>query len=177
MSFYHCVRFPLNHPKQRDLEVNQVYRRQHGEGAIHDSWTKLAIQQDDGTGETKIVESRCEWVGTSTQRSRTFYITALHFEPSSRSDELSVSSLELHESDRDGPSYPLLNDRPKSSFHSKITPERNMARTFLRARTKLDAYSLSSHTFIDLVEDEECCRGTDPCLRIRVESRRAAPLD
>jgi hypothetical protein len=73
-SFYHCVRLPLDDPVSAKLEKNdRVFRRQHAQGPIDDSWTSLSLQNSERTNEVLIVESRCEWEQASSRQSRTFY--------------------------------------------------------------------------------------------------------
>lgn len=189
-SFYHCIRFPLDYPRREKMEINRkVYRRQHVEGPIHDSWTELTIQFDDATGDAKIVESRREWIGSSSRQLRSFYIADFECNPTSSLDPNGAqdSYMALPENDLfttvlgpdNKPNYAPVQQRFNPGVHPEITSERNTARTFILARTKLKAYNLSSETFLDLVEDEKCCSNptTGPCLRLRVGSRRVAPLD
>ncbi|PVI05276.1 hypothetical protein DM02DRAFT_610875 [Periconia macrospinosa] len=189
-SFYHCIRFPLNYRERGDMEINRkVYRRQHMEGPIHDSWTELTIQFDDATGDAKIVESRREWIGSSSRQLRTFYTVDFDCKPTSTSDsgEDGDSVRQVPENDiftsvldhRNKPNWAPEQQRLSPTFHSELTPECGTARTFILARTKLKAYNLSSNSFLDLVEDDRCCNNpiAGPCLRIRVGSRRLAPLD
>ena len=79
-SFYHCIRFPLARCDNATLEVNRrIYRRQHAEGPIHDSWTDLSIQLDERTNKAVIVESRREWRRGSSSQFRTFYTSEITF--------------------------------------------------------------------------------------------------
>lgn len=81
-SFYHCIRFPLESPCRELLEKTEnksMWRRQHQEGPIDDRWTSLRLDEDESTGELKIVESRREWhLGCSTSRI-THYTTDIIF--------------------------------------------------------------------------------------------------
>jgi hypothetical protein len=197
-SFYHCVRFPLNKPTHEAALINRkIYRRQHAEGPIHDSWTDLSIQIDECSNQPVIVESRREWQKGSSRQLRTFYISAIEFDVSSPSDNSPTAGA----SDWDAPLLPpddpfteLLDstNRPnyapwQQRFSWNVHPEfgpggTGSARSFILARTKFRAYNYSCSSFIDLVEDERCCAddsggSANPCLRIRVGSRRPAPLD
>jgi hypothetical protein len=186
-SFYHCVRFPLGQSDQHTIvEVNKkVYRRQHKEGPIHDSWTDLTLQFDERTAKPVIVESRREWSGSSSRQSRTFYITDFESTPAPNDGS---PRLELPENDlytnvigpSNKPSYAPDQIRLNPTFHPELVPENNTARSFILARTKWKGYNLSSNSFLDLVEDDHCCNNNPtigPCIRIRVGSRRVAPLD
>lgn len=196
-SFYHCVRIPLDNAVEEAVQRDRrVYRRQHAEGAIHDSWTDLTLQHDERTNDLYIVEGRREWIGASSRQARTFYTTRISFSspPSARDFDTDVSS--------DKAPLPLPQDDVLTtvlgSCHSAnylptprqyswtrhcelshTSSESLTHRPFILARTKFRAYNLSSSTFIDLVEDEVCCTGrhltTPLCLKLRLGSRRIAP--
>jgi hypothetical protein len=88
-SFYHCVRFPLESPCKDLLEKtedNKMWRRQHQEGPIDDRWTSLRLDEDESTGELKIIESRKEWYLGSSRSQRTYYTTDIIF-PDDLKDE------------------------------------------------------------------------------------------
>ena len=195
-SFYHCVRFPLDRLASDDVDINtRVYRRQHAEGPIHDSWTDLTIQIDECTNEPVIVESRREWQNGSSRQLRTFYISDIKFNKNTTPDgEYSPDSgasnpLLLPEDDlfttvldsSNKPNYAPFQPRFASNFHPEFGQpgESGIARSFILARTKFRAYNYSCSSFIDLVEDDRCCSksSAEPCFRIRVGSRRVAPLD
>jgi hypothetical protein len=186
-SFYHCIRFPLPLPLTDALEVNtRVYRRQHKEGPIHDSWTDLTIQINEATNLPMIVESRREWQKSSSRQSRTFYTTAITFENEPAGTPGSGPLLpdddvftELVDSSNN-PHYAPERARYTWEFHPEFSPDsESSARSFILARTKFRAYNLACTSFLDLVEDERCCPGYSsvPCLRIRIGSRRIAPTD
>ncbi|PVH89320.1 hypothetical protein DL98DRAFT_508410 [Cadophora sp. DSE1049] len=83
-SFYHCIRFPLNSPCKALLEktVNKsMWRRQHQEGPIDDRWTSLSLDEDESTGELRIVEARKEWYLGCSKSQRTYYTTDIVFPP------------------------------------------------------------------------------------------------
>lgn len=192
-SFYHCVRFPLNNAVSTAVQKNtKVYRRQHADGAIHDSWTDLTLQHDEKTNDVLIIESRREWLGASSKQARTFYTSKLQFAEPSTADELADTPPLLPAND---PLASLLDSSSRGRFmptpvqfswarHPENAPSRNIARQterpFILARTKYRAYNYSCSTFLDLVEDERCCpnRGalSPPCLRLRIGSRRIAPI-
>jgi hypothetical protein len=186
-SFYHLVRFPLNSPMSEDVEKDErLFRRQHKSGPIHDSWTDLALQLDERTNETVVVESRREWAQASSRQSRTFYVTKLDFEEQSDSPM-----------DEDGPLLPeddayipLLDSsnnphwKPTPGLHSwsqhpEFSRTETSPRSFILARTKFRAYNYSCTSFLDLVEDDRCCNepSQPPCFRLRVGSRRELGLD
>ncbi|KAL1649179.1 hypothetical protein SLS58_001753 [Diplodia intermedia] len=81
-SFYHCIRFPLHRPVKEEVQVNtRVYRRQHAEGPINDSWTDLGLQVDEKTNKLQIVEARREWRNGGSKQERTFYTREVTFPP------------------------------------------------------------------------------------------------
>jgi len=85
-SFYYCLRFPLDSPRNSVVATHdRLYRRQHAEGPIHDRWLDLGLQVDECTGELMIVESRREWKDGGSFHSRTFYHRQLEFDTSAPS--------------------------------------------------------------------------------------------
>lgn len=193
-SFYHCIRFPLDQPNIEALDINRrVYRRQHAEGPIHDSWTDLTIQIDECTNKPVIVESRREWQKASSRQLRTFYISEIKFKARSSTPSTDgspfIGANDVPMLPEDDPFIELLDSTnrpnyapPQPRFNWNFHPEFGVgcatARSFILARTKFRAYNYSCSSFIDLVEDERCCgnQSSDPCLRIRIGSRRIAPL-
>jgi hypothetical protein len=194
-SFYHCVRFPLGTPKRNAMQVcNKVYRRQHNEGPIHDSWTDITIQFDEATDKAMIVEARREWLPNTSRQQRTFYISEFEWEkksPPASEDGSPVAEASegplLPENDayvgvldsNNNPNYAPKEYRPSSRYHPEVTPECGPTRSFILARTKFKGYNYSCSSFFDFVEDERCCSESSatPCLRIRVGTRREAPMD
>jgi hypothetical protein len=186
-SFYHCIRFSLAQPLKEAVEVNQrVYRRQHKEGPIHDSWTDLTIQFNEATNDPMIVESRREWQNGSSRQTRTFYTTAITFEDDPTATPESGPLLPVDDvfsemvDSTNHPNYAPEKARHTWEFHPEFPVNSEMtSRSFILARTKFRAYNLACTSFLDLVEDEKCCpnSSTGPCLRIRIGSRRIAPAD
>ncbi|KAF2851749.1 hypothetical protein T440DRAFT_393981 [Plenodomus tracheiphilus IPT5] len=192
-SFYHTIRFPISDPQAEKIEANdRLYRRQHQEGPIHDSWTDLTLQLDERTNETVIVESRREWAQASSRQSRTFYVTKLKLNEQNDSlndnpmDDDSDSAPQLPDDilttlldSTDKCHYMLTPPQHSSSQHAEFPPSDPTPRSFILARTKFRAYSYNSTSFLDIVEDDRCCpdnNNTDPfkqpCLRLRIGSRR-----
>ncbi|KAH8626383.1 hypothetical protein IG631_18401 [Alternaria alternata] len=186
-SFYHVVRFPLKSPLPKDISRDErLYRRQHKQGPIHDSWTDLTLQLDERTNETVIVESRREWAQASSRQSRTFYVTKLDFREEDDMEESSDEPL-LPEDDLYVPLIDSSNnahwkptpDLYSWSQHPEFSPTDPSPRSFILARTKFRAYNYACTSFVDLVEDERCCNDPSqpPCLRLRIGSRRELGLD
>ncbi|EUC35588.1 hypothetical protein COCCADRAFT_90432 [Bipolaris zeicola 26-R-13] len=186
-SFYHVARFPLHSPLPASVERDErLYRRQHKQGPIHDSWTDLTLQSDESTNEMVIVESRREWAEASSRQSRTFYVTRLEF--GSENDTMDISDeLLLPEDDiylpvidsSNRPQWKPTPDLFSWSQHPEFCGTDPAPRSFMLARTKFRAYSYACTTFMDLVEDQECCNDASkpPCLRLRIGSRRETGLD
>ena len=199
-SFYHCVRFRLEQPFKNALEINaRIYRRQHAEGPINDSWTDLSLQVDESTNNLVIVESRREWLDGASKQHRTFYTQNINFPLSKSSSTSSSPGSSPTAGPSAGPALPLddpyvallgSGDNPHWApsqpryaryTHPEYGLKTDVARSFILARTKIRAYNLSCSSFIDLVEDEKCCAASmpmnnEPCLRLRIGSRRLAPL-
>ena len=185
-SFYHVVRFPLDSPLPDNFDKNErLYRRQHKQGPIHDSWTDLALQLDERTNETMIVESRREWAQASSRQSRTFYVTKLEFgnddDMASPSDDLDLPEDDIFRSLLDSSNKPHWKPTPDLyswSQHPEFSSTEPSPRSFILARTKFRAYNYGCSSFLDLVEDDRCCNDPSkpPCLRLRIGSRRELGL-
>ncbi|KAH5430988.1 hypothetical protein HBI47_110140 [Parastagonospora nodorum] len=192
-SFYHCIRFPLDKPVMKEmLKDERVYRRQHAQGPIHDSWTDLTLQLGECTNEVMILESRREWAQASSRQSRTFYTSKFHVKPKHTSKESSsaeedTDTVLLPENDLfvdllDSSNKPNWMPTPPQyswSRHPEFTKTETSPRSFILAKTKFRAYNHSCTSFLDLVEDEYCCNDpTKPgCLRLRVGSRHSTSLN
>lgn len=186
-SFYHFVRIPLDQPLQTSMKSNKrLYRRQHSQGPIHDSWTDLTLQLDERTNQVAIVESRREWAQASSRQSRTFYVTKNDFDkdPSSGasspvagpSDPINLPVNPLNDllDSTNNPNYAPTPDEWSWSQHPEFSKYEVSPRSFILARTKFRAYNYSCTSFLDLVEDDRCCNNPygPPCLRLRIGGRR-----
>jgi hypothetical protein len=188
-SFYHCIRFPLHNPVPEAVERDaRVYRRQHAEGPIHDSWTNLTLQLDERTNETVIVESRREWLRASSRQSRTFYTYPFKASPAPPPTDPPtagpLSTLLLPENDiyvtlldsSSNANYMSTPPQYSCNRHPEFSKDATPQRSFILARTKFRAYNYSASTFLDMVEDEDCCNDVStPCLRLRIGSRSVVP--
>ncbi|KAN0112859.1 hypothetical protein V8E51_005810 [Hyaloscypha variabilis] len=95
-SFYHCIRFPLNSPCKALLEKTEnksMWRRQHQEGPIDDRWTNLSLDEDESSGQLKIVEARKEWYLGSSRSQRTYYTTDIIFPRLEKDEDLYLDNL------------------------------------------------------------------------------------
>ncbi|KAF2452073.1 hypothetical protein P171DRAFT_18087 [Karstenula rhodostoma CBS 690.94] len=193
-SFYHCMRFPVDNPKAEFLESNKkLWRRQHAEGVIHDSWTDLSLQIDESTNNLMIVEARREYQKSLSRQVRTYYISefisgfdsptsstgGLPLLEASTGPELPWGDAYIQTLDStNNPNYAPPETRFNWNFHPEVPRGGNPGRSFILARTRHRAYNYSCTSFMDMVEDDRCC--SDPstsCLRLRIGSRRVAPLD
>jgi hypothetical protein len=123
-SYYICLRFPLSDPKRR--RWRRIWRRQHREGPINDTWTDISLQADESSKQLVIVECRREWHGGGSESSRTYYMQPLVcFDSGSDSDQQAkqMSSSASDRSDSPAPSegdpvylpVPTLPDDPLTS--------------------------------------------------------------
>jgi hypothetical protein len=179
-SFYHCIRFPLDKPVTQAVETNQrIYRRQHAEGPIHDSWTDLSIQVDEKTNKPIIVEARREWQNGSSKQVRAFYMTEITFIKEGKYGLPQHDALSALVGPTDKPNYAPWRERKPWAVHPEFGPDCSHPRSFVLSRTKFRGYEYSSSSYVDLVEDDRCCADSyiNPCLRLRIGSRRLSPLD
>ncbi|KAH7118723.1 hypothetical protein B0J11DRAFT_440293 [Dendryphion nanum] len=173
--YYHCLRFPVALPYFHAAQEKNIFRRQDREGPIHDSWTNISLQIDEGTNALMIVESRREWRQACSHANRTAYFTTIDFhhrQDNSLSDRKiwqDGDKFSLYESPLPAPS-----PRRPQNFHRESLSKTHNSKNFLLAHTNYSMYNYSTQSFIDLVEDHQCCEGSQdrPCLRIRISSRR-----
>ncbi|PGH23078.1 hypothetical protein AJ80_02852 [Polytolypa hystricis UAMH7299] len=91
-SYYVCLRFPLSDPKK--IEWRRIWRRQHREGPINDTWTDISLRVDETTKQLLIVECRREWHLAGSENSRTYYTQPIDcFEKEPSPEESSLASL------------------------------------------------------------------------------------
>jgi hypothetical protein len=182
-SYYHCIRFPVADPTAIQA-AKRIWRRQHIEGPINDTWTNLSLHLDEETDRVVVVECRREWKGGGSDSMRTFYNEPLPF----TGDNLEASYLEYLDSlpevgnlpddilttqidETNNPNYDP--DRPRASlrFHPEYPPNNGETREFILARTKHRTYNLSCHSFLDLVNDPISYTSGDR-LRLRIGHRK-----
>lgn len=186
-SFYHCYRFPVTDPVQDRLDRTDIWRRQHREGPINDSWTDLGLHKDERTGLLQITECRREWKdGLSTQK-RTYYSQPLVFPGETQaSDRDSTSSVIAADDSLNGlattrhaqypfddPLYkaasednkPLYSDpvpRIHRNFHEEYPTTDSPPQTFILAKTKHRTSIPASNAYFDLVQDSYTPPPTHP---------------
>lgn len=182
-SFYHCIKFPIHDPRDKTCVVNRrIYRRQHAEGPINDSWNGLDLQVDERTNDLMIVEARTEWPIGGSSHERTFYAERLSFpEPGKeaaqenappgdifsniKSDDANWSPDQVRE--------PWQNHPEGANAHANLARGLPSAETYILARTKFQWYNFTARTFVDIVEEGcNCCENGRFCLRLRIGSRK-----
>ena len=182
-SYYHCVRFPLDDPEP-DLRPRRIWRRQHIEGPINDSWLELSLRKDERTNELLLVECRREWLHGGSSNIRTYYTQPLKLTPG---EEIAVSfALPANDpltktlDDSSKPNYEPPKKRIRRYCHPEY-PAMTASQDFILAKTKFRAYDPSSQSFIDLVNDPAPRPGSVRLrdrLRLRIASRtQKSPLE
>ena len=184
-SCYHYIRFKLDETTP-DLKLHKIWRRQHHEGPINDSWTELSLHSDEQTNQLNIVEVRKEWLGGGSLCTRTAYTTPFI---ESQDEDLILDRPNFPSSDQlsrtlDEHSKPSWLEKPPIRIpkfcHHEHTSQSEHKDEFIRARTKHRNYNSSAQSFVDLVADEvripNSVRSKD-LLRLRIGSRMpASPL-
>ena len=198
-SYYCCLRLSL--ATGRKTPLRRIWRRQHREGPINDTWTDLSLRADGETGGLVIMECRREWQNGGSENFRTYYSQPLDCfsfvaekEPSDRTPPLSgfptvpislpqneplTSTLGPHNK----PNYEPEKKRLRRYFHSEYSPddECSQRRDFILAKTKYRAYHPSASTFLDIVNDppvQSTFAVPRDRLRLRIGSRkRKSPID
>ncbi|KAI9802665.1 MAG: hypothetical protein M1825_002687 [Sarcosagium campestre] len=198
VSHYHCRLFPVNRPHRGSVEkMKPIWRRNHIEGPIHDSWSELRLDVDESNNRLLIVESRREWQGGNSSSQRTHYIQQLP-SPTSKdgllltelSEDSDMDQIEQVEGETDllqrhglnlstNWEMPSLSDvdwRPPRQRHvsDDAAP---LVRSFLLASTKFRYYNPSCASFLDIVDDALSLGDSSSSvllqrLRLRVGSRR-----
>ena len=187
-SQYHCIQFALDEPNP-NLTPRKLWRRQHKEGPINDSWTELSLQKDEQTDELLIVECRKEYMGGGSVNVRTYYT-----QPLSLSDDEEVPKnfgfptndpLTKTLDDNSNPNYEPAKKRIQRYCHpeyplSRVDTSKYTSREFILAKTKFRTYSPATSSFIDLVNDPISRPGLARLhdrIRLRIASRvQKSPL-
>ena len=206
-SYYHCYRFPVRQPSPSNLEPKQLWRRQHREGPINDSWTELSLCKEECTGILLILECRREWKdGGSTQR-RTYYRQPLIYPhtPGQVPDHLMITPPPTTSSattpaapptmalpigdplislldEKSRPLYEAAHKRIDRNYHGEYASDAaaSASQSFILAKTKHRAYNASCSAFLDLVIDDQAHhqRRWTQQIRLRIGSRiQSSPLD
>lgn len=206
-SFYWCQRFPVDAPIPDRLEHRRIFRRQHREGPINDSWTDLGLHRDECTGELLIIEARKEWKDGVGAQKRTFYTQRLDYSGSPPDDEMTSetnilsSPPDYHIPTPQFPDEPMTRligkgDNPLHApspprLHRQVYPEYPALEpapdTFLLSRTRYRTFLPASSAFLDVVLDENPLRASGSLgpprtagqqIRLRIGSRvRENPID
>jgi hypothetical protein len=144
-SFYVWICLPPTGHASRP-QLNRVWRRQHREGPINDTWTDMSLREDEATGQPMIYECRREWRNGCSDNIRTYYCRPLPFpaeaavlteSPSVTSLPSPSSSMSSGFSSGSSPSLPsntMLPDEPltktldENSKPNYAPPERRLPR-------------------------------------------------
>lgn len=205
-SFFWCQRFPVDEPLPDRVQHREVWRRQHVEGPINDSWTDLGLHRDERTGDPLIIEARKEWKDSDGAQKRTFYTERLDYSHGWPEDEMrwETASRSGSPADRarpipderfakllgkgDNPQHAPSRPRRPRQFYPEDTGPEPAPNTFLLSRTRYRTFLPASAAFLDVVLDEDPRRAPgslDPPrtmpqqqIRLRIGSRvQSSPLD
>lgn len=177
-SFYHCIRFRVDDPVlSEENNKYHIYRRQHEDGVLDDRWTDISLQVDEQTNGLVIIEARNEHLKGKNGHSRTWYITPIDW------DAPTVPILPGPDGDlylpiRDCNSkYTPSQKRMPWQFHPETSHPPYRPSNFILTNTKFRKYNFNAQTFVDLVVDDNCCKGGTggPCIRLRTGYRRIMP--
>ena len=187
-SQYHCIHFALDERKP-DLRTRKIWRRQHNEGPINDSWTELSIQKDEKTDELLIVECRKEYMGGGSANVRTYYSQPLNMSEIDDGPKNfgypTNDPLTKTLDDNSKPNYEPAKKRIRRYCHpeyplDRLDLGRFASHEFILAKTKFRAYNLATSSFIDLVNDPVSRPGFARLrerIRLRIASRvQKSPL-
>ncbi|KAI2473247.1 hypothetical protein F4781DRAFT_381054 [Annulohypoxylon bovei var. microspora] len=195
VSYYHCFRFPLYAPDQKNTQTmhkDHGWRRQHAEGPIDDRWGFLKLEKDEAFGTINIIESRKEWLAGKSGSRRTYYMTEVLFNKNPDVvDEDDPPAVVLPAvvppAPVVGPGHvsfrPIrvgnnaidsnLRFRQPENVHpgddSSTTP------VFTRSQTHLRSYQRCSNTYLDLVDDASGGSTGSRRLRLRTGHRKPKP--
>lgn len=205
-SFYEWVCIPPDCNRRR-VPAKRLWRRDHLEGPINDTWTEISLRQDEASGKPMILECRREWREGGSDHVRTYYAQPLPPVPAPNEAEPAVapratpqsapsSSLgHPHPAGGTLPNYihysslplngPTKEDlerhrRPGQHVHSEYTASCSPKRDFILAKTKYRTYHLSACAFLDLVNDPEPNNRVGVAtdrVRLRINARKRKRID
>ena len=185
ISYYHVSRYDLKKDGPEEPETWPMWRRQHREGPIHDSWTDLALRRDEDSGGLLITETRREWQDGHSKQKRTAYIRPLIDAAAAAAEnfgdttineppvsDIISSTAHAGESARwTPPPDPSVQENTRA--HSPPSRPRDprlprhchpeykgdqppsQFRDYRLAQTKYRAYNYSSAAFLDIVYDDQ----------------------
>lgn len=188
-SFYCCLRISLREGKK--TPIRRIWRRQHREGPINDSWTDLSLHTDSETGDLVIMESRREWQNGGSENFRTYYTQPVNcFNDKEEANPPPLRPIQLPQNEpltstlgpNDKPNYAPARKRIRRHYHPEYSgDDLSDRKDFILAKTKYHTYNAFASTFLDIVNDpQERSTLTAPPdqLRLRVGSRkRKSPID
>ena len=201
-SFYHCYRVPVDDFRQELLQSRRIWRRQHREGPINDTWTDLSLQKEDTTDMVTIVETRQEFLNGGSEQTRSFYFHRLdfdeaiseaattsgfpashpsnpalghHFGPLPANDVL-VSALDR----TNKPQYAPAKPRAPCDVHIDYNRDENglLLRRRRPSQSMYRTYSINTSSSLDLILDDTIMRLGRAQFRLQLGSRiPASPID
>ncbi|KAK2754673.1 hypothetical protein FQN54_006806 [Arachnomyces sp. PD_36] len=189
-SYYCCLRISLEDGQK--TPIRRIWRRQHREGPINDSWTDLSLHTDSETGVLVIMECRREWQNGGSENFRTYYSQPLDcFDGKGQKHSVRLGPTQLPRDEpltstlgpNDKPNYEPPKKRICRNYHPEYSRDEQPAdrRDFILAKTKYHTYNPSASTFLDIVNDptEQSTLTAPPDrLRLRIGSRkRKCPID
>jgi hypothetical protein len=75
-SYYEWICIPPAFNRRR-VRMERIWRRDHLEGPINDTWTEMSLRMDEATGRPMILECRREWREGRSDHVRTYYAEPL----------------------------------------------------------------------------------------------------
>ena len=179
-SYYH---FFCSAPGDKPRVCNRrLWRREHSEGSINDSWADMSIRTDEITGRPVILECRREWADNKSENHRTYYSQPLPIPEEffaetgeeDATDEFGSDSFESQQSSQHRNEHRPAK-RLRHEFHAEYEPTDGPddRQEFIRAHTRHCSYNLAASIYIDLVNDPvpDGLRFQER-LRIRTRSRK-----
>lgn len=181
ISYYHCIRISLT-DKARVPEECKIWRRDHLEGVLNDSWLQLSLQKDEQDGHNFISEVRKEWPNGDS------FNTRIHYKQRLESDEWTcitpnetpqqiTSQFRSGSPDCDDPPPPLEPPmkRSRRHVHQEKSPGTSgpPSPEYILAHTACRFYDASSMSFLDVIKKSvrSSASGSPSHLAVRVVSR------
>lgn len=162
-SYYHCFCSAPGEKSDKLRVCNRsLWRREHSEGSINESWADMSVRTDEITGRPVILECRREWPDNKSENHRTYYSQPLPIP-----EEFFAETGEEDATDEFGndPLAPQQSSRYRNEhrpakrlfheFHAEYEPTDNPEdrQEFIRARTRHCSYNRAACTYIDIVND------------------------
>lgn len=188
----------------KEAKLHRIWRRQHREGPINDTWNDFSLRIDEATGGMVILECRREWKDGGSENCRTYYTQPLpptkeiigkknfsqnDFHRVPTAHQLPDEPLTRTLDSTNKPNYEPPRKRLRRYYHAEYQlgteggDKPCQKQDFILANTKYRTYHLSALAFVDLVNDpvpdlNNKLAAPQDRLRIRTVSRkRKSPID